>query len=121
MLVTCDSDVFSIGAILVGQLDLDVMVISDLVDGGPFLSDDVRVVPRLNLEGDGEAAKSLWREAGKKTEDTSIGIEAMFLNVKGGKKITKKKKQQKQNLFHVSLFGQPVIVWRTALHGSSSE
>lgn len=65
MLVTCDSNVIGVRTILVGQLDLDVMVVTDFIYGGSLLADDVGVVPGLDLENDRETTKSLHGERQK--------------------------------------------------------
>lgn len=70
MLITCDADVVDIRAIFVGKLDLYVVIVTDFVDGGSFLANDVRMVLGVNLENDREAFKGLvgGREEGGRRE-----------------------------------------------------
>ena len=44
MLVSHDGDLIRLGAVFVGQLNADPVVVPYLVDGGSLAADDVRVV-----------------------------------------------------------------------------
>lgn len=54
--VAHDHDFIGIGAVFVGKLDANVVVIADFVDGGTFTANDVWVVLRINTEGHLEAS-----------------------------------------------------------------
>ena len=56
MFVPHDHDFIGIGAVFVGKLDANVVVITDFVDGGTFTANDVWVVLRINTEGHLEAS-----------------------------------------------------------------
>lgn len=65
VLVTCDGDVVLVRPVLVRQLDPHVVIVPDLVDGGPLLADDVRVVLGVHLERHAETLQRLKEGEGR--------------------------------------------------------
>ena len=59
MFVAHHCDLISVGAVLVWQLDADIVVVTDTVDGGPLAANDVGVVFGLHMHHHGEATQLL--------------------------------------------------------------
>ena len=59
MLIAHDGDLVSVWPVLVGQLDANIVVVADLVDGCSLSADDVRVILGIDLHGHLEASQLL--------------------------------------------------------------